>query len=130
MNADRRAHPIAIVSGDALLAALLGAAVELAGFRPSFPRVDESEVDALRRLKPRALLIDVRHPAASDHALLGRATMMGARIVLFGARAEIEAHTASATDHQLGALILPDDLDTLAEILSQAVVRGATRTQS
>ena len=120
MNADRRAHLVAVISAQPLLAALLGAAVELAGYRAAFPGDDESEFDAIRRARPVAVLIDVEHPKAHDDALLGRATMSGATLIVFGPPSAMERAAPLAERHRVTLLPLPDGLGSLAEILARS----------
>jgi hypothetical protein len=118
MNADRRAHVVAVVSGDALLAALLGAATELAGFRASFPQ-DGGVLEVVRRKRVAALLLDAAHASARDEALLGRALMAGTRIIVFGRATELDALKPLASRYDVIALLLPQELDKLAEILAR-----------
>lgn len=118
MNVDRRAYAVAIVCADPLLAALLGGAVELAGFRATFSRPDETEYEALRRVRPAAVLIDCEHPASSDDTLLGRALMTGARLFLFGRAEAVEALRPVATRYRIEVLTLPDDVSRLPQLLA------------
>ena len=117
--ADRRANAVAIVSGDPLLSALVGAAIELIGYRAAFPRANESATKALRRLRPAYLLIDADDPAASDETLLGRGVMTGVRIFLFGADARIQSLRDFAAPYHLELIVFPRDVTALAEILSR-----------
>lgn len=125
---DRRAHAIAIVSDDALLAALIGGAVELLGYRASFPRAGEPSIDAIRRTKPIAVLIDARHPDAADETLLGRGTMSGARFVFFGHESELVPVRPVATRHRITLLDLPRELPELARILAASHPLARPRT--
>jgi hypothetical protein len=78
-------HDVLLLSADPLASALLGAAVELAGHAPHFPRAGETARDALRRLRPRAVLVDCDHESCSD-GFIGPALMTGARVQLFRSR--------------------------------------------
>lgn len=118
MNVDRRAPAVAILCSEPLLAALLGAAVELCGFRPTFSRGEESDIDVLKRVRPAAVLIDCDHPAASDDALLGRALMTGARLLVFGRTMAIEAHRPVAARFRIETLTMPNDVSRLPGILA------------
>jgi hypothetical protein len=112
-------HDVLILSADPLAAALLGAAVELAGHAPHFPTPDEGARTALRRLRPRAVLIDCGHEEACSEAFIGPALMTGARVQLFASQ-----HTPSdARDvaRRLGLTIaeLPMEHDSLATLLHE-----------
>lgn len=115
MNADRRAHAVAVISADPMLAALLGAAVELTGYRAAFPRETE-----LPRLRAAVVLIDATHPAVHDETLLGRALMGGARLILFGRAHELESAQAVAARYEMLLLALPEQLDELPAILARS----------
>jgi len=116
---DRRADAVAIVSPDPLLAALVGAAVEVIGYRAEFPRRDESPVDALRRIRPAFLLIDCENPSATDEALLGRGLMTGARSFLFGSAECADRMGALAVRFDVELVVLPADVDALYDVLSR-----------
>ena len=117
--ADRRANAVAIVSPDPLLAALIGAAVELVGFRAAFPRPDESPLDALIRLRAAYVLIDCEDPSASDEALLGRGLMRGARLFLFGSADQLAPLRTRAARFNAELIELPRDIALLHDILSR-----------
>ena len=93
-------HDVLILSADPLAAALLGAAVELAGHSASFPQPEESGRAALIRLRPRVVLVDCDHDEACSEELIGPALMTGARVQLFSAQGS--AGNASALAHRLG----------------------------
>lgn len=108
-------HDVLLISSDPLASALLGAAVELAGHAPHFPRAGETARAALRRLRPRAVLVDCDHEACSD-AFIGPALMTGARVQLF--RSRRTQRDASDVARRLGVSIIdlpmePDALTTL-----------------
>jgi hypothetical protein len=112
-------HDVLILSVDPLAAALLGAAVELAGHAPHFPTPDEGARAALRRLRPRAVLIDCGHAEACSDAFIGPALMTGARVQLFASQ-----HTpgdARDVARRLGLTIaeLPMEHDALATLLHE-----------
>ena len=112
---------VLILSADPLAAALLGAAVELAGHQPSFPQTGESDRAALLRLRPRVLLLDCDHGDACTEELIGPAIMTGATVQLFSTARS--ARDASALAQRLGLSLvrLPmehDDFTTLLHELS------------
>ena len=79
-------HAVLVLSSDPLAAALLGAAVDLAGHAPRFPLSDESARAALRRIRPRLVLVDCDHEDGCSEAFIGPAIMTGSRVLLFRAR--------------------------------------------
>jgi len=74
---------VLILSSDPLAAALLGAAVELAGHLPYFQQKGESSRSALLRVRPRLALIDCDHEESCSDEFIGPAIMTGARVLLF-----------------------------------------------
>jgi hypothetical protein len=82
-NDDVSLHSVLIFSSDPLAAALLGAAVELAGHLPYFQQKGESSRSALLRVRPRLALIDCDHEESCSEEFIGPAMMTGARILLF-----------------------------------------------
>jgi len=120
MNTDRRGYSVAIVSADPLLAALIGAAVELVGYRAAFPRDGESDIDAIRRTRAVAVLLDIAHPSAGDQTLLGRALMTGARIIVFGSSDALRHAAPFLAHYQLAQLPMPEGIDSLAEVLARS----------
>jgi DNA-binding NtrC family response regulator len=110
-------HVVLIFSADAMAAALLGAAVELAGYAPQFPQAGEAARAALRRAHPGVVLVDCDHSESCADAFVGPALMTGARVILFRSR-----HTRTAVN-QLGqrlaipVLELPADAERLRRLL-------------
>jgi hypothetical protein len=107
-----------ILSPDALLGALVGAAVQLAGFRAVFPAADETPRTALGRLRPTRLLVDFEDRSASDESLLGPAMMIGARLFVFGPERLTRDLPSIAIRFQVTAIVFPRDIDRLREILA------------
>jgi len=120
-HTDRRAHAIAILSSDPWLAALIGSAVELIGFRAAFVRADETPIDGVRRMRPAFVLLDAADTHASDETFLGRALMTGARLFAFGREADVERHRSLAARYGMGLIVFPRDIDALPSILSRRV---------
>lgn len=109
-------HDVLLLSADPLASALLGAAVELAGHAPHFPRAGEAAWAALRRLRPRAALIDCDHEACSD-GFIGPALMTGVRVRLY--RSPRTQCDASDVARRLGLAIveLPVEPEALTAFL-------------
>lgn len=74
---------VLVLSNDPMIAGLLGALLEIHGFKPCFPDADEHPRDALRRCRSATLLVDCDFDLACSDAVLGPARMMGARLIIF-----------------------------------------------
>lgn len=112
-------HDVLILSADALAAALLGAAVELAGHQPHFPQADEVARAALRRVRPRLVMLDCGDDHACSEAFVGPVLMTGTQLLLF----DSPGHAAGGVDvaRRLGLDIvhLPDDYELLLQRLGE-----------
>jgi DNA-binding response OmpR family regulator len=75
---------ILVIAEHAMIGALLGALVELAGHRPRFAEAGEAPDAAIERLRPDLVLLDCEHVAAGDEAAYRVAFEAGSRIALFG----------------------------------------------
>jgi hypothetical protein len=106
-----------IFSEDPLAAALIGAAVELVGFEPTFPTDAESPRDALLRERPRLVLVDCDHDAACGPSFFGPVLMTGARVLLVGSRRTRRDASEIAARFGLRAVRLPANLETIADLL-------------
>lgn len=106
-------HDVLIVSVDALAAALLGAAVELAGHQPHFPESHERPREALRRVRPRLVVVDCDHDDACADTFVGPALMTGAQLLLFDSRKRADRSVTAARRLGLDLVHLPEDHDVL-----------------
>lgn len=77
---------VLVLSSDPLAAALIGAAIELAGHAPRFAQSDEAARAALLRVRPRLVVVDCDHEDACSDAFIGPALMTGSRVLLFRSR--------------------------------------------
>jgi DNA-binding NtrC family response regulator len=111
------ASEILIVATDPLAGALLGAAVELAGYAPVFPREGESAREALRRSKPCAVLVDCDSDDACGEAFFGPAMMMGASIAIFTSSRSRRALQPIADEYGVRVFDLPIDFAELKALL-------------
>jgi hypothetical protein len=111
------ATPVLVLSADALVAALLGALMEIEGYAPWFPRAHETPRDALRRVRPHALLLDGEYPDACGPTVIGPARMMGVRVVLFARPDVVAAVQACATRYELEVLPMPPRPNDVASVL-------------
>jgi hypothetical protein len=110
-------HAVLIVAGDPLASALLGAAVEQAGSRPHFPQPGEAPRTALRRLRPRLVLISCDHPEACSDAFIGPALMTGAEVLVIQTRAAAPETRDTVERLDLTVVDLSKDTDALARCL-------------
>lgn len=118
-DGDVSRHDVLILSADPLSAALLGAAVELAGHAPSFPQSSEGARAGLIRLRPRVVLVDCDHDEACSEEFIGPALMTGARVQLF--RSSRTRRDASELARALGLTVawLPMEHHAFATLLHQ-----------
>ncbi len=112
------ARSVLVMSTDALVAALLGALVEIEGYTPHFVRDGEDAREALRRVWPGVMLVDCDHPEACRAAFLGPAKMMGTRVVLFGRPGLAAVMRECAERFQLRTLAMPPAPGALGRALS------------
>jgi len=112
-------NDVLILSADALAAALLGAAVQLAGHQPHFLAPREVPRDALRRVRPAVILVDCDHEGACVESFVGPALMTGARLLLFDSRRHGDRGITVARRLGLDVVHLPDDQDVLMRRLGE-----------
>lgn len=77
---------VLVLSADAMIAALLGALLEIHGFKPCYPEPNEHPREALRRCRAATALVDCDYELACSDGVLGPAKMTGARLILFSHR--------------------------------------------
>jgi hypothetical protein len=112
------ARSVLLVSADTLVAALLGALVELEGYTPVFPRDGESPRAALRRLRPGAGRIDGAFAEGRSAATIGPAKMMGTTVVLFGRSAVAQLVRDCAREFGVALLPIPPSPGDLRRALA------------
>jgi hypothetical protein len=118
---DVNRHAVLVFSSDPLAAALLGAAIELAGHAPSFPLADESARDALLRVRPRLSVIDCDHEEACSDSFIGPALMTGSRVLLFKSRRTERDASELASRLGLTVVDMPARHETLTQLLRELV---------
>ena len=109
-----------VLSTDALIAALIGALLEIHGYKPFFPDADESERDSLRRIRPGIVLVDCEAESACSEAFFGPATMTGARVIMFSASRSKQEVASFAAKYGFDWFILPIDLPSFAKVVRAA----------
>lgn len=126
----RRARTALVISPDPLGAALIGAATELAGCRVAYVHEGESVPDAIRRVKPVAVLLDATHPIVSEPASLGPALMTRASVILFGPPARLRDLSTLIATSRASTIPLPDGIGELPALLTTAATPQPRRTRS
>ena len=116
---DGSRNPVLVLSSDPLAAALLGAAIELAGLAPRFAQSTETPRNALMRVRPRLVLIDCDHEEACAEGFVGPALMTGSEVLLFRSR-RTQRDIGDLAD-RLGVTVidLPAEHDTLSDVLQR-----------
>lgn len=102
---------------DPLAAALLGAAVELAGYTTYYAKTGESPRAALRRTRPGLVLLDCDDVESCSDAFIGPALMTGARVVLVRTPHTQRDIDDLADDARITVVELPADVERLAALL-------------
>jgi hypothetical protein len=113
---------VLVFSSDALAAALLGAAIELAGHEPHFPQPNESARSALLRVRPRLAVIDCDHEDACSDAFVGPALMTGSELLLFRSRRTRRDVGDLAERLGVPVLDMPADHERLTQLLRDLLV--------
>jgi hypothetical protein len=110
-------HAVLILAGDPLAAALLGAAVEQAGCLPHFPQPGEASRAALRRLRPRLVLVSCDHSDACSDAFIGPALMTGAAVLVIQTRVASSETRDTVERLDLTVVDLSKDAEALGRCL-------------
>ena len=115
-------HAVLVFSSDAFAAALLGAAIELAGLAPLFPQANEAARAALMRVRPQLVVIDCDHEDACSDAFVGPALMTGSRLLLV--RSHRTQRDIGDLAERIGVTVLelPVEQETLTRVLHELVV--------
>ena len=122
---DVKRSVVLIFSEDPLAAALIGAAVELAGLEPAFPAVREAPRDALLRVRPGLVLADADHDGACAPDFLGPALMTGARVLLLESAHTRRDTAAVTTRFGVRSISLPAGADAIARLVNSELEAGA-----
>ena len=113
--------PVLVLSADPLAAALLGAAIELAGLAPRFPHPDEAARAALLRIRPSLVLIDCDHEDGCSDAFIGPALMTGSRVLLFKSRRTRRDVTELTGRLGVRVMDMPMEHESLTQVLHQVM---------
>lgn len=96
---------------------MLAAAIELAGFTPQFAADQESARAAVKRVRPRLVLIDCDHEETCSEEFIGPAIMMKAKVLLFRSHGTQRDVRALVERMSLQVIDLPDDHERFTDIL-------------
>ncbi len=108
---------VLVFSSDPFAAALLAAAIELAGYEPHFASGHETARAAVKRVRPRLVLIDCDHEEACSDEFIGPAIMMKAKVLLLRTKSARRDVSGLAERMDLRVVDLPDDHEQFIEIL-------------
>jgi DNA-binding response OmpR family regulator len=114
-------HKVLIVSDEPLIAALLGALIELEGFRPIFPSGEERVSETLERERPSVLIVDVDHPDGASRGVLARARLAGIAVIFFSPRRHGEEVHVIAEQCGVAWFPMPVERSSFVEMLNAAV---------
>jgi DNA-binding response OmpR family regulator len=115
---------ILVLANEDVISALLGAMVELDGFRPIFPAVDERPLVAVWRHRPDLILLDAEHELAWDTDAMRRISSSGARVLIFSAmRSQHEIEQIGARWGMEG-FVLPVAFREFAERIERVMSDG------
>lgn len=107
---------VLILAREEVVAALLGLMVELGGFEPFFPVVDQPVSALMERSRPKVVVIDCDHPDCDDD-LVQAVLDAGAKPILFSpSRLQSEVH-AAARGHGIASFTLPTDPGSFSKLL-------------
>lgn len=90
-DSGEREHPILVIAEHTLTGALVESLVEVAGLRPVTLAPGERAADAMHRVHPELVLLDVDHAASRDETLFEDARTAGAQLVLFSSGGDSRA---------------------------------------
>ena len=119
LDDDLRRQPVLVLSKDPLAAALIGAAIELAGFAPRFSHSDEPARAALLRVRPRLVVVDCDHEDACSDGFIGPAIMTGSRVLLFRSRRTRRDVSELTTRLGVQVMEMPMEHEPLTRLLKQ-----------
>ena len=119
LDDDATRAPVLVISSDPLAAALVGAAIELAGHAPRFPHAEEVPRAALLRVRPRLVVIDCDHEDACSESFIGPALMTGSRVLLVRSRRTRRDVSELSRRLELRVVEMPMEHEPLTRLLHQ-----------
>ena len=117
-----RDGPILLVSTEPLLQVLIAAWIQFQfPERVQFPSTDEKAIDAVRRVQPAIIVVDVEHPDGFSDAFLDAMRAQSLPVLAFG-REQLDPDIgARARRFSIEPVTLPTNLDELHGRISQAL---------
>ena len=121
-----REHPILVVAEHALTGALVESLVEVAGLRPVALAPGELVTEAVARVHPELVLLDVDHVASADDDLFRDARAAGAQLVLFSSGGDARALEREGRRRGVSTCRLPVPHREFTSLLTRLIAeRGA-----
>ena len=119
---------VMIVAQHAVIGALLGSLVELAGHRAAFPEPGENIWDAVGRASPTLTLLDADHPHSTDIRVFREARTVGSPLLLFSSSMSRNETETVATSRHLPSFNLPIKYREFVDLVDQSLAtrRGGT----
>ena len=116
---------VLVVAHHAVIGALLGSLVELAGHRAAFPEPGELICDAVTRVKPKLTLLDSDHPNSIDARIFEEARTLGSQCLLFSSSLSRNDTETIAASRRLPSFTLPIKFREFVDLVERSV--GAER---
>lgn len=112
---------ILVIAKEPLIQTLMCSLVDLSGHLAEQPRSDESVSAAIRRVRPKLLLLDCEHDCACEEAAYVAAATVGAEVLLF-TPSRTHAEVADfAAERGLRSMALPIRLREFSETLQTSL---------
>jgi DNA-binding NtrC family response regulator len=112
---------ILIVGREAVISALVGSLIELAGHHPTFAEPGEATMEAMGRVVPDLLLLDCSHDDACVASLYEHAVGMHTPILLFTPARGCPAGEQFAAARGVATLALPAQADIVSRAIDEAL---------
>lgn len=118
-----RERPILVLADHALTGALVESLVEIAGHRPVLPHRNETPLDAIGRLHPGLVLLDIDHQSARDDTVYDRARESGSRLLLFASGGDQRALDRAGEARGVATCRLPIPHREFAAMIARVLER-------
>ena len=112
---------ILVVGREAVISALVGSLVELAGYQPMFMATDEAPADAMDRIDPELVLLDGDRDDAHMAALYDHAAAAGTPLLLFTPAQGRPAAERFAASRGVATITLPANSAAVARAIDGAL---------
>ena len=117
---------ILVLASEDVISALLGAMVELYGYKPVFPVPSERPLDAAQRTRADLILLDCEDDLAWDADAIRSIGEWGSRVLLFSALRSQREVDEIADRHGISAFALPLPFRDFAARLGQVLPARAS----